>query len=64
VKKTYWQKLKEHPGSPMAAIMSIGGTIAGAGNESFPTLFHGALFGFCVSLSVWAVVLWTARTQL
>lgn len=57
MKETYWQKLKRHPGVPMAAAMTFLGAIAGASN---PT--KGALLGAIIMGGwMWPIVLWTAR---
>lgn len=60
---TYWKRLKNHPGVPVATIFTIIGTGAGIGNESMGML-SGSAFGagMCALIS-WPIVLWTARTQ-
>jgi len=47
----------------VATLLTLGGGLAGASNESAPLLFGtvaGALF---MGVIVWSIVLWTARTQ-
>jgi uncharacterized membrane protein len=48
---TYWQRLKGHPGVPVAAFMTIGGALA------------GGWFGLVVGALTWVPVLITARDQ-
>ena len=60
---TYMDRLKAHPGVPIASMMTVIGGFAGVANESMTTL-GGFIFGACVFAAVtWPIVLWTARTQ-
>jgi len=59
----YRDRLQAHPGKSVATLLTLGGGLAGASNESAPLLFGtvaGALF---MGVIVWSIVLWTARTQ-
>lgn len=61
----FWKSLKNHPGLPIAAFLSVAGAIAGAGRDGNPLL--GALFGFGImGAFTWVPVLitaWTGRKQ-
>ncbi len=59
--KTYWKRLKNHPGVPVATAMSVMFPLAGLGNENDWRV--GVIAGAVAALAVWAIVLWTARTQ-
>jgi hypothetical protein len=55
--KDYFKRLRTHPGVPVASVMTVVGSLAGASNQSFPIadgMVFGGLFmgGFC-----WSVVL-------
>ena len=60
--KTYLKRLSNHPGVPVATMVSILATFAGMANENMGVL-TGAIFGFAVSLIPWAIVLITAISQ-
>jgi hypothetical protein len=56
--KDYLQKLLDHPGLPLAAVLSVAGGLAGLAGEM------GFWFGFLVmSVAVWLPVLITAAYQ-
>lgn len=56
--KNYFKRLKEHPGLPIATIMTVLNTLAGVGNQNFDTPVHGAVFGLAVTfVSLWLPVL-------
>jgi hypothetical protein len=55
--REYFNRLKSHPGVPVASLMTILGCLAGASNENFPIadgmIFGGLVMGgFC-----WSIVL-------
>ena len=53
----YFERLKEHPGVPIASVMTVVGGLAGASNESFPIL-DGFIFGVIVMGGFcWTIVL-------
>lgn len=58
----YWKRLKNHPGVPIASFLTVAFCFAGMGRDD-ASLAQGALIGLVTSLFVWAIVLWTARTQ-
>jgi len=60
--KTYWNNLKEHPGVPLASLMSLLCPLAGMTNKSF-SILHGAIFGLCLSILIWIPVLITNYTN-
>jgi hypothetical protein len=56
--KQYFIRLKQHPGLSIATFVTVLGILAGAGNKSFPEIWHGALFGFLISvIFCWTPVL-------
>lgn len=59
--RTYWKRLKAHPGVPVATAMSVMFPLAGLANENGRQ--GGLIAGAVAALAVWAIVLWTARTQ-
>jgi len=62
-KPTYLDRLKSHPGVPVASMMTVIGGFSGAANESMGAI-DGFIFGACVlGVVCWPIVLWTARTQ-
>ena len=63
MKRTYWQRLKSHPGVPVASVLTLAGALAGSGNESFGP-WSGALFGALLMGSLtWLPVLLTAMER-
>lgn len=52
---TYWQKLRRHPGVPVAGAMTLLCAVAGAPDHWIGGALVGAVW--------WLPVLWTARTQ-
>ncbi|MHA3905190.1 hypothetical protein ACTPOE_16920 [Castellaniella sp. WN] len=58
--KTYWKRLRAHPGVPIAAAGTFFFPLAGLGNSDW---IAGVIAGSAASAAVWAIVLWTARTQ-
>ena len=56
---SYWKKLKNHPGVPIAAAFPVFGGVAGLQNDHMG-FFTGALVSGIV---VWVTVLITARSQ-
>lgn len=60
-KGKYWQRLKGHPGVPMATMLSFIFPLAGLGNAN--GWEGGVIAGLVASLVIWMIVLWTARTQ-
>ena len=59
--KTYWKRLRAHPGVPIAAAGTFFFPLAGLGDEN--GWQGGVIAGIAASAVVWAIVLWTARTQ-
>ena len=60
--KIYFMRLSNHPGVPIATMLSMIAIIAGMTNENMG-IITGAIFGFAVSLPFWAIVLITAISQ-
>lgn len=58
----YLKRLKQHPGAPIAAMMTVAFAFAGLANESL-SWSQGLVVGIGFSILPWAVVLWTARDQ-
>ena len=61
-KITYMQRLKAHPGVPIASIVTAAFIFSGIANEGLTT-GQGVLVGLAASLVAWLPVLITARTQ-
>ena len=62
-KPTYFDRLKQHPGVPVASMMTVIGGFAGAASDSM-SFAGGFVFGACIfAIVTWPIVLWTARTQ-
>lgn len=59
--KTYWKRLRGHPGVPGACVCTLALPLAGAGNKS--GWLGGVIVGLVAAAVVWAIVLWTARKQ-
>jgi hypothetical protein len=58
-RRSYWQRLKDHPGVPWATFMTIAGFFAGM-NRGF--LF--AVLGACLAGGLyWGIVLWSNRSR-
>lgn len=57
--RTYWQRLKDHPGVPIAIFMTITGFFLGLDRgfwfATFAACFTG---GWC-----WGLVLWSNRSR-
>jgi hypothetical protein len=62
MKITYWMRLKNHPGVPVATFVSFLFPLVGLLNENLDFL-GGLVIGGIATIPVWAIVLWTARTQ-
>lgn len=58
--KTYWQKLKQHPGVPILLLMTLAFYTAAISKHGWEP---GLIIGSIVSVPMWAIVLWTARSQ-
>lgn len=58
--KTYLKRLRIHPGVPVASMLTLIFMLAGLGNKNW---LAGVIAGAVVSILMWCVVLWTARTQ-
>lgn len=59
--KTYYKRLRGHPGVPVAGLVSFLFPLAGVGDEK--GWLGGVIAGLVAAAVVWAIVLWTARTQ-
>lgn len=58
--KTYWKRLRGHPGVPIAAAGTFFFPAVGLGNSDW---LAGVIAGAVASAVIWAIVLWTARAQ-
>jgi len=54
---SYFKRLKDHPGIEFAFALTFAFTLAGISNRNIEVWWHGALFGFLVSLLPWSIVL-------
>jgi hypothetical protein len=60
MKVTYFDRLKNHPGIPVATMLTFAFILAGFANKN-PVF--GIALGLVASIFVWITVLITARTQ-
>lgn len=58
--RNYFKRLRAHPGVPVAAMLTIMFLIGGLANKNPQS---GLIDGLAASLSIWLIVLITARTQ-
>ena len=57
----FWKRLKAHPGVPVASAMTAVFLFAGLSNPHSQSV--GLASAIIFSAIMWAVVLWTARTN-
>lgn len=56
----YWERLKTHPGVPIAVGFTILGAVGGIGHSE--NICYGMISGgMAGALATWPIVLWTAR---
>ena len=60
MKASYFDRLKSHPGIPVAAMLTFAFILGGSANKN-PVF--GIVLGLVASIFVWILVLITARTQ-
>lgn len=60
--RSYWKRLRNHPGVPTASVLTVAFCLAGMSRDDV-SLMQGVVIGLVTSLFMWAIVLWTARTQ-
>ena len=58
--KAYFRRLKEHPGLPVAYIVTLLSVIAALGNKNITIWWHAVIFGVVYAIVfVWLPVLFT-----
>ena len=63
MKIRYIDRLLSHPGLIFPVVFSIYGFLAGGLSSNVPSFVFGAIVSILVSVPMWAIVLWTVRTQ-
>jgi membrane associated rhomboid family serine protease len=64
MKIRYIDRLLAHPGLIFPIVFTVYGILAGGFSSNVPSFAFGATVGALVcGLPMWAIVLWTARTQ-
>lgn len=62
--KQLYRKLKEHPGTGHAAILTGCGFLAGMSNESFSTWWKGGLFGMTImGIFSWGIIYLSIKSK-
>ncbi len=56
-KRSYWYRVKQHPGTPIASILTAAGFVAGVDGGLVRGLIGAAIMAVCC----WVPVLLTAR---
>lgn len=58
-RRTYWQRLKDHPGVPVATFMTFASLFAGLDRGVWFAVFAACFVGgWC-----WGLVLWSNRSR-
>lgn len=59
----YRDRLRAHPGKGVATLFTLYGGLAGTLNENASILLGFLAGASFIGVTVWGIVLWTARTQ-
>ncbi len=58
-RRTYWQRLRDHPGVPVATFMTFASLVAGLDRGVWFAVFAACFVGGCC----WGLVLWSNRSR-